>query len=127
MLPCAIRASWSTGVNRDAVRWRLRDMTLARAPGEQEVARTSPRTIAVATRRAALAATVLGSSLGFIDATVVNVALPALQASLGASAAAVQWVINAYLLLLGAVVLVGGAAADRYGRRRIFIAGIALF
>src|SRR5256885_1868293 len=127
MLPCAIRASCSTGSNRDTGRWRFRGMTLARAPGEHDVAHTSPPMLAVGTQRAALAATVLGSSLGFIDATVVNVALPALQASLGASAAAVQWVINAYLLLLGALVLVGGAAADRYGRRRIFIAGIALF
>ncbi len=79
------------------------------------------------TRRAVLVATVVGSSLAFIDGAVVNVALPALQASFGASAALVQWVMNAYLLMLGSLVLVGGAAADRYGRRRVFVLGVALF
>src|SRR5437764_13604316 len=73
------------------------------------------------------AATILGSSLAFIDATVINVALPAIQADLAASVASVQWVINAYLLLLGALILVGGAAADRFGRRRVFMLGIVLF
>ena len=87
----------------------------------------SPSPTTSGTRRAVLAATVLGSSLGFIDGAIVNVALPALQTAFGASAAVVQWVINAYLLLLGALVLVGGAAADRYGRKRVFILGIALF
>ncbi|MDB5410759.1 MAG: transporter [Rhodospirillales bacterium] len=78
-------------------------------------------------RRLVLAATVLGSSLAFLDSSVVNVALPALQRDLQASAAAVQWVMNAYLLLLGSLVLIGGAAADRFGRRRIFVLGIAIF
>jgi len=103
-------------------------VTLTRAsanPGAAGIA--APPATSQATRRAVLAATVLGSSLGFIDGAIVNVALPALQAAFNASAALVQWVINAYLLLLGALVLVGGAAADRYGRRRIFMAGIALF
>jgi EmrB/QacA subfamily drug resistance transporter len=74
-----------------------------------------------------LAATILGSSLAFIDSTVVNVALPAIQSELAVSVAAVQWVINAYLLLLGALILVGGAAGDRFGRRRVFIIGTILF
>jgi EmrB/QacA subfamily drug resistance transporter len=74
-----------------------------------------------------LAATILGSSLAFIDGTVVNVALPAIQSDLGASAADVEWIINAYLLLLGALMLVGGAAGDRYGRRRVFMLGTSLF
>src|SRR6185437_7266417 len=74
-----------------------------------------------------LAATILGSSLAFIDATVINVALPAIQSDLAASVAAAQWVVNAYLLLLGALILVGGAAGDRFGRRRIFMIGIAVF
>jgi EmrB/QacA subfamily drug resistance transporter len=74
-----------------------------------------------------LAATILGSSLAFIDATVITVALPAIQSDLAASAAAAQWVVNAYLLLLGALILVGGATGDRFGRRRIFVIGIAVF
>ena len=78
-------------------------------------------------RRGVLGATVLGSSLAFTDGAVVNVALPALQSAFNASASIVQWVLNAYLLMLGALVLVGGAAADRYGRRRIFVLGVVLF
>ena len=74
-----------------------------------------------------LAATILGSSLAFIDGSVVNVALPAIQTSLGASAQATQWIVNAYLLTLGALILVGGAAGDHFGRRRVFVQGIALF
>src|ERR1700720_2222868 len=74
-----------------------------------------------------LAATILGSSMAFIDGSVVNIALPAIQQALQADAASTQWIVNAYLLLLGALVLAGGSAADRYGRRRIFLIGIALF
>ena len=74
-----------------------------------------------------LAATILGSSLAFIDGSVVNVALPAIQADLRADAAAMQWVVDAYLLLLGALVLLGGALGDRLGRVRVFMAGIVLF
>ena len=78
-------------------------------------------------KRLTLAATILGSSMAFIDGSVVNIALPAIQQALHADAASTQWIVNAYLLLLGAVVLAGGSAADRYGRRRIFLIGIALF
>src|SRR6266850_3272402 len=78
-------------------------------------------------KRLTLAATILGSSMAFIDGSVVNIALPAIQQALHADAASTQWIVNAYLLLLGALVLVGGSAADLYGRRRIFLAGIALF
>ena len=74
-----------------------------------------------------LAATILGSSLAFIDGSVVNVALPAIQADLRADAAAMQWVVDAYLLLLGALVLLGGALGDRLGRVRVFMAGIVVF
>src|SRR6201993_1933847 len=74
-----------------------------------------------------LAATILGSSMAFIDSTVVNVALPALQTNLNATAVDVQWVIEAYSLLLSALLLVGGSLGDHYGRRRIFLIGIALF
>src|SRR6195256_898778 len=74
-----------------------------------------------------LAATILGSSMAFIDGTVVNVALPALQANLGATVLDVQWVVEAYSLLLTALLLVGGSLGDNYGRRRVFVAGVALF
>lgn len=74
-----------------------------------------------------LTATILGSSMAFIDGTVVNVALPALQKDLNATVVGVQWVVEAYSLLLAALLLVGGAMGDRYGRRRIFVFGTALF
>lgn len=83
-----------------------------------------------ARRGLALAATVLGSSMAFIDGSVVNIALPAIQRDLAGSSAglaAMQWVINAYLLALGSLVLVGGSLGDRFGRRTVFIIGIALF
>src|SRR4051812_15079980 len=78
-------------------------------------------------RRLTLAATILGSSLAFIDGSAVNVALPVIQRALDADAGETQWVVTAYLLSLSALVLLGGAAADRYGRRRVFMVGIALF
>jgi EmrB/QacA subfamily drug resistance transporter len=78
-------------------------------------------------KRLALAATVLGSSMAFIDGSVVNVALPAMRIALKADAAQVQWIVNAYLLLLGALVLIGGSAGDRYGRRKVFVLGVVLF
>ncbi|MCA8934229.1 MAG: MFS transporter, partial [Rhodospirillaceae bacterium] len=74
-----------------------------------------------------LVATILASAMAFIDANVVNIALPAIQRDLGAGFAAVQWVVNAYALLLGGLILIGGAAGDRFGRKRIFLLGIALF
>jgi EmrB/QacA subfamily drug resistance transporter len=74
-----------------------------------------------------LAATILGSSMAFIDGTVVNVALPALQSSLHATVVDVQWVVESYGLLLAALLLVGGAMGDSFGRRSIFLFGTALF
>lgn len=74
-----------------------------------------------------LAATILGSSMAFIDGTVVNVALPALQRSLDATVIDVQWVVEAYSLPLAALLLVGGSLGDHYGRRRIFLIGVAIF
>ena len=74
-----------------------------------------------------LAATTLASSMAFIDGTVVNVALPALQTNLNATIVDVQWVIEAYSLLLAALLLVGGSLGDHYGRRRVFLVGVALF
>ena len=74
-----------------------------------------------------LTATILASSMAFIDGTVVNVALPALQTNLNATAADVQWVIESYALLLSALLLVGGSLGDHYGRRRVFVLGVVIF
>ena len=74
-----------------------------------------------------LAACVLASSLSFVEGSVLNVALPAIRASYGAGSADVQWVVNAYLLPLSALLLLGGALGDHYGRRRLLIGGTALF
>src|SRR6266436_856369 len=74
-----------------------------------------------------LAATILGSSMAFIDSTVVNVALPALQASFQATVVDVQWVVEVYGLFLAALILVGGSLGDLLGRRLIFIVGVAVF
>jgi EmrB/QacA subfamily drug resistance transporter len=74
-----------------------------------------------------LTATILASSMAFIDGSALSVALPALQADLGASAADLLWVNNAYGLMLAALILVGGALGDLYGRKRIFMLGIGLF
>jgi EmrB/QacA subfamily drug resistance transporter len=74
-----------------------------------------------------LAATILASSMAFIDGTVVNVALPALQTNLNATAADVQWVVESYALLLSALLLVGGSLGDHHGRRRIFLLGVVIF
>jgi EmrB/QacA subfamily drug resistance transporter len=74
-----------------------------------------------------LAAAILGTSMAFIDSTVVNVALPALQSTFKATVIDVQWVVESYGLLLGALILVGGAAGDLFGRRKIFLTGVTLF
>src|SRR3954463_15082352 len=78
-------------------------------------------------QRWVLAACVLGSSMAFIDGSVVNVALPKMESELETTLAYMTWVINAYTLCMSALLLVGGAAADQIGRRRIFITGITLF
>src|SRR5579863_3894912 len=74
-----------------------------------------------------LAATILGSTMAFVDESVVNVALPAIETDLKAPVAAIQWLVNAYTLCLAALMLIGGAAGDRMGRRRIFVTGAAVF
>src|SRR5205085_9445641 len=74
-----------------------------------------------------LVATILGSSMAFIDGSVVNVALPVLQRDLKATYADVQWVVEAYALFLSALILVGGSLGDRYGRKRIYTTGIVVF
>jgi MFS family permease len=74
-----------------------------------------------------LVATIVGSSLVFIDGAVVTLALPQIQAEFGKSAADIAWIVESYTLVLGALMLLGGALADRYGRKRIFMSGALLF
>jgi EmrB/QacA subfamily drug resistance transporter len=74
-----------------------------------------------------LAVTIIGSSMAFIDSSAVNVALPSIQRDLHADAAGLQWVIEGYALFLSALILVGGSLGDLFGRRRVFVAGIAIF
>jgi EmrB/QacA subfamily drug resistance transporter len=74
-----------------------------------------------------IAATVLGSGVAFLDGTIVNVALPKIQSGLGASFTELQWVLDAYLLTLGSLILVGGALGDLFGRKRMFVAGLIAF
>ena len=88
---------------------------------------TTARAVETAHPRWTLTATILASSLAFIDGSVVTVALPAIGHSYAATATELQWTINAYLLPLSALLLIGGAAGDHYGRRRLLIAGTAVF
>src|SRR2546430_14774382 len=74
-----------------------------------------------------LTATILGSSMAFIDSTVVNGALPAIQGSFHATVVDVQWVVESYGLFLGALILVGGSLGDLFGRRLIFLTGVVIF
>src|SRR5262245_63682469 len=74
-----------------------------------------------------LLATVLGSGIAFLDATVVNVALPTIGTELNTSVAGLQWVVNGYTLTLASLILLGGSLGDRFGRRRVFLIGIVWF
>jgi EmrB/QacA subfamily drug resistance transporter len=99
---------------------------LPRLPCETPEAHKPSSTAAVSTRWV-LPATILGSSMSFIDGSVVNVALPAMQRSLETSFGTMQWVINGYMLTLASLILLGGSAGDRFGRRRMFMIGLAGF
>jgi EmrB/QacA subfamily drug resistance transporter len=81
----------------------------------------------LSTERWVLAASILASSMAFIDGTVVNVALPVLQEALGATATDVQWVVESYALVTAALLLLGGALGDRLGRRLVFAIGVGVF
>lgn len=96
-----------------------------RPPGDVAGVRAAPETPGCAShaRRWVLAATILGSSLAFMVASITNVALPAIQETFNATVAEMQWVASAYTVLLGGLTLAGGAAGDRFGRRRTFQAG----
>src|SRR5689334_15966599 len=100
----------------------------ARGPCDEAVIRstTSDRVMHGAGRWV-LAAAILGSSMAFIDGTVVNVALPALQSALHATLAEVQWVVESFALSLAAGLLTGGALGDLYGRRKMFAIGVLMF
>lgn len=74
-----------------------------------------------------LLATIVASAMAFIDGTIVTIALPTLQQDFQASFGALQWIVNGYSLMLGGLILVGGAAGDRFGRRRVFVTGIVIF
>ena len=104
-------------------------VNVVKQPCDEGVIRSGPCTTPCAknVRPWVLAATILGSSMALIDGTVVNVALPVLQAVLKATVADVQWIVESYALFLAALILVGGALGDRFGRRRIFAYGVALF
>jgi len=124
-------------VRSAGVRWlpgtppieRQHVITSKAQPCAAEVIRSTRGTSACSERDKAwvLAAAVLGSTMAFVDESVVNVALPTIEADLGTTLAAMQWVINAYTLCMSALLLVGGAAADRFGRRLLFLIGIVAF
>ncbi len=107
---------------------------VARPPCDEGVIRSEPALVAPAgvttsstVGKWVLVATILGSSMAFIDGTVVNVALPVLQVDLHATATEAQWVVETYALFLAALILVGGSLGDRLGRRRIFAVGVVVF
>ncbi len=97
------------------------------SPCDAAVAQCANPVATASHHRLVLISTILASSLAFVDGSVVNVALPAIARSLDADARALQWVVNAYLLPLSALLLLGGAAGDHFGRRRLLIAGTILF
>src|SRR4029450_13324033 len=103
--------------------------TFTRLPCDESLIESRPAGLpcSKAAGRWVLVATILGSSMAFIDGTVVNVALPALQQELNANVVDVQWVIEAYSLLLSAFLLTGGSLGDQFGRRRIYLLGIIIF
>src|SRR4030088_1564122 len=100
-----------------------------RTPCDEAVVRSGGAVVRCATGAGTwvLVATVLGSSMAFIDGTVVNVALPAIQANFHATVTDLQWVVESYGLFLGALILVGGSLGDLFGRRRVFLVGVASF
>jgi EmrB/QacA subfamily drug resistance transporter len=101
---------------------------LAPSPCEAtEIDRQTPPVASCPSGSWVLAATILGSSMVFIDGTVVNVALPVLQSDFKATAAQVQWVVEGYALFLAALLLLGGSLSDKFGRKRIFLVGVVIF
>src|ERR1700761_4060039 len=85
------------------------------------------RSVSASSKRLTLIATILGSSIAILDGSVVSVALPSIQRSLGGGLAGQQWVSNAYLLTLGSLILMGGSLGDIFGERRVFSIGVVAF
>jgi EmrB/QacA subfamily drug resistance transporter len=104
-------------------------INLGRPPCDEGVIRAAAAMPVCADRAKpwVLATTILGSSMAFIDGSAVTVALPRIQSDLNMSVQGAQWVVNGYMLMLGALILVGGSAGDRFGRRRVFALGAAIF
>src|SRR5215470_19449026 len=102
---------------------------MLRTPCEEAAARAAPETPGCAAHAKpwVLTASVLASSLVFLEATVINVALPAIQSALDASVATMQWIGSTYTLALAALTMVGGALGDRLGRRHLLLAGLGFF
>src|SRR5262250_137303 len=103
-------------------------ISVVRSPGDVAIIRGAPDTPGCAShaKRWVLLTTILGSSIAFLEASIINVALPAIQTGLGASVASMQWIASTYTLFLAALTLVGGAAGDRFGRLRLFRWGTAI-
>jgi EmrB/QacA subfamily drug resistance transporter len=98
-----------------------------KSPCEESAIRIAPEAVQLCSGPWVLIATILASSMAFIDGTVVNVALPTLQTALHASVTDIQWVVESYALLLASLLLLGGSLGDLYGRRRIFLFGVLVF
>ena len=122
----AIRDEWSGAILMKA-RIDQRAMMPIKSPCEESAARAAPGALQPCKGPWVLIATILASSMAFIDGTVVNVALPALQTALHASVTDIQWVVESYALLLASLLLLGGSLGDLYGRRKIFLFGVLLF
>src|SRR5919199_857408 len=113
------------------LRWRARRVAKVSRPqyARRPVGHTDAAGLALGSSagRWVLAATVLGSGMAALDATVVNVALPAIGRDLGTGVEGLQWALNGYLLTLASLILLGGSLGDRYGRRRVFMLGATWF
>src|SRR3954451_1055837 len=88
---------------------------------------SATQSLSASRKRVTLVATILGSSIAILDTSVVSVALPSIQRSLGGGLAGQQWVSNAYLLTLGSLILLGGSLGDIFGERRVFALGVGAF
>jgi EmrB/QacA subfamily drug resistance transporter len=104
-----------------------RPTMIIKSPCEESSVRAAPHAVQPCSGPWVLIATILASSMAFIDGTVVNVALSTLQTALHASVADIQWVVESYALLLASLLLLGGSLGDLYGRRRVFLSGVLLF